>query len=52
MGISKPQDCNHASQQDATKADVAKKEKKSFKLTIVTKEELERLRIPVYPYIL
>lgn len=52
MGTSKPQDCNKAKQQEATNADVAKKNKKPFKLTIATKEELEQLRIPVYPYIL
>ena len=53
MGTStKPQDCNKAKQQEATSADVAKKNKKSFKLTTVTKEELERRRIPVYSYLL
>ena len=53
MGTStKPQDCNKAKQQEATSADVAKKNKKPFKLTTVTKEELERRRIPVYSYLL
>lgn len=51
MGTSKPQSDN-AAQQTATKADVVKNDKKPFKLTIVTKEELERRRIPVYSYIL
>lgn len=51
MGTSKPQSDN-AAQQTETNADVVKKDKKPFKLTIVTKEELERRRIPVYSYIL
>ena len=52
MGTSKPQTCDNAKQQEAANADVVKKDKKPFKLTVVTKEELEQLRIPVYPYIL
>jgi len=52
MGTSKPKDYNTAKQQEATNADVAKKDKKPFKLATVTKEELERRRIPVYSYLL
>lgn len=52
MGTSKPQTCDNARQQKAANADVVKKDKKPFKLTVVTKEELERRRIPVYTYIL
>ena len=52
MGTSKPQTCDNAKQQEAANADVVKKDKKPFKLTVVTKEELERRRIPVYTYIL
>lgn len=52
MGTSKPQDCNKAKRQEATNANVAKKNKSLFKLTTVTKEELERRRIPVYSYLL
>lgn len=52
MGTSNPQNCSAAKQQEATNADAAKKNKKPFKLTIATKEELEQLRIPVYPYVL
>ena len=52
MGTSKPQTCDNAKQQEAANADVVKKDKKPFKLTVVTKEGLERRRIPVYTYIL
>ena len=51
MGTSKPQTCANAKQQEAANADVVKKDKKPFKLTVVTTKELERRRIPVYKYI-
>ena len=38
--------------QDLRDAETKKEVKKPFKLTIVSKEELEKLRIPVYPYLI
>ena len=39
-------------EKDKDKRGDVKKDKKPFKFTIVTKEELEKRRIPVYPYVL
>ena len=39
-------------EKDKDKRGDVKKDKKPFKLTIVTKEELEKRRISVYPYVL
>lgn len=38
--------------QNSRDTETNKEVKKPFKLTIVSKEELEKLRIPVYPYLI
>jgi hypothetical protein len=52
MGTSKVSTNSNAQKQENQHADVEKKNKKPFKLTIATKEELESIRIPVYPYMI
>ena len=43
---------NNKMQQDLRGTETKKETKKPFKLTVVSKEELEKLRIPVYPYLI
>ena len=53
MGTSKTTKTgNNKMQQDLRGTETKKEVKKPFKLTVVSKEELEKLRIPVYPYLI
>ena len=52
MGTSKPVQNESGTRKDTDNVTATQKDKKPFKLTTVTKEELERRRIPVYSYIL
>lgn len=52
MGTKETTKASNVKIQDLRDSETKKEIKKPFKLTIVSKEELEKLRIPVYPYIL
>ena len=52
MGAKQTTKTGNVKMQNLRDSETKKEEKKPFKLTIVSKEELEKLRIPVYPYLI
>ena len=52
MGTIKTTKTDEIKQQTTPPAATSQEVKEAFKLTIVTKEELEKRRIPVYPYLI
>ena len=52
MGTSETTKTGNNKMQDLRETETKKEVKKPFKLTVVSKEELEKLRIPVYPYLI
>ena len=52
MGTSETTKTGNNKMQDLRDTEIKKEAKKPFKLTIVSKEELEKRRIPVYPYLI
>ena len=52
MGTSKTTKTNDTKKQNTPSATTSQEIKTPFKLTIVSKEELEKRRIPVYPYLI
>lgn len=52
MGTSETTKTGNVKMQDLRDTETKKEVKKPFKLTIVSKEELEKRRIPVYPYLI
>ena len=52
MGTSETTKTGNNKMQDLRETETKKKVKKPFKLTVVSKEELEKRRIPVYPYLI
>ena len=52
MGTKQTTKTGNVKMQNLRDSETKKEEKKPFKLTIVSKEELEKLRIPVYPYLI
>jgi hypothetical protein len=52
MGTSKTTKTNDVKKQDTPSVATNQEVKNPFKLTIVSKEELEKRRIPVYPYLI
>ena len=52
MGTTETTKTGNNKMQDLRDTEIKKEAKKPFKLTIVSKEELEKRRIPVYPYLI
>ena len=52
MGTKETTKTGNVKMQDLRDSETKKGDKKPFKLTLVSKEELEKLRIPVYPYLI
>ena len=52
MGTKETTKASNVKIQDLRDSENKKETKKPFKLTIVSKEELEKRRIPVYPYLI
>lgn len=52
MGTTETTKTGNNKMQDLRDTEIKKETKKPFKLTIVSKEELEKRRIPVYPYLI
>ena len=52
MGTKETTKTGNVKMQDLQDSETKKGDKKPFKLTIVSKEELEKRRIPVYPYLI
>lgn len=52
MGTKETTKASNVKIQDLRDSETKKETKKPFKLTVVSKEELEKLRIPVYPYLI
>ena len=52
MGTAETKQTANNKMQDLRETETKKEVKKPFKLTVVSKEELEKRRIPVYPYLI
>ena len=52
MGTTETTKTGNNKMQDLRDTEIKKEAKKPFKLTIVSKEELEKRHIPVYPYLI